>query len=126
TAYLVMELLRGEDLSATLRRDGPLPWPRLGRIALQVCAALEVAHRAGVVHRDIKPSNCFRVRAPGNPDFIKVLDFGIAKVIDPRRSDVEPTTAGTILGTPEYMAPEVAAGGPADPRADIYAVGAML
>lgn len=125
-AFLVMELLRGEDLAATLAREGPLPWPRVGPIALQICAALAAAHRVGVIHRDIKPSNCFRLHAPGNPDFIKVLDFGIARVLDPQRRVAEPTTAGTVLGTPEYIAPEVAAGEEAGPRSDLYAVGALL
>jgi serine/threonine protein kinase len=82
TVYLVMELLQGEDLSTTLEREGPLPWSRLGPIALQICAALATVHRAGIVHRDVKPSNCFRVRVAGNPDVIKVLDFGIAKVLE--------------------------------------------
>jgi serine/threonine-protein kinase len=77
-----------------------------------------------VIHRDIKPSNCFRVEGPG--DAIKVLDFGIARVDDPDARIGEPTTAGTVLGTPEYIAPEVAAGALAGPSADLYAVGALL
>lgn len=124
-AYLVMELLRGEDLGATLQREGPMRWSRVGPIALQICAALAAAHRAGVVHRDIKPSNLFRVSVAGDPDTIKVLDFGIARLDDPQAA-IEPTTAGMILGTPEYIAPEVAAGEKAGPSADIYALGAVM
>src|SRR5690606_2657016 len=88
--------------------------------------ALAAAHRVGVVHRDIKPANCLRLHSAGNPDFIKVLDFGIARVLDPEQRVVEPTTAGTVLGTPEYMAPEVAAGADAGPSADLYAVAALM
>ena len=124
-AYLVMELLRGEDLGATLQREGPMRWSRVGPIALQICAALAAAHRAGVVHRDVKPSNLFRVSVAGDPDTIKVLDFGIARLDDPQAA-IEPTTAGMILGTPEYIAPEVAAGDKAGPSADIYALGAVM
>lgn len=125
-AYLVMELVRGEDLARTLDREGPLPWSRVAPIGLQICAALAAAHRVGVIHRDIKPANCIRLHRAGIPDFIKVVDFGIARVLDPRYRLVEPTAAGTVLGTPEYMAPEVAAGAEAGPAADLYAVGALL
>ena len=80
--FVVTEFLAGDSLATQLAREGPLPWTRLGPIALQICAALATVHRAGIVHRDIKPSNCFRVRVAGNPDVIKVLDFGIAKVLE--------------------------------------------
>jgi len=127
TVYLVMELLDGEDLSATLEREGPLPWSRLGPIALQICAALATVHRAGIVHRDIKPSNCFRVRVAGNPDVIKVLDFGIAKVLEgPAAPGAPQSTTGSLLGTPEYMAPELPKGLRADARVDIYSLGVLM
>ena len=127
TVYLVMELLHGEDLSSTLEREGPLPWSRLGPIALQICAALATVHRAGIVHRDIKPSNCFRVRVAGNPDVIKVLDFGIAKVLEgPAAPGAPQSTTGSLLGTPEYMAPELPKGLRPDARVDIYSVGVLL
>ena len=127
TVYLVMELLHGEDLSTTLEREGPLPWSRLGPIALQICAALATVHRAGIVHRDIKPSNCFRVRVAGNPDVIKVLDFGIAKVLEgPAAPGAPQSTTGSLLGTPEYMAPELPKGLRPDARVDIYSVGVLL
>ena len=123
--FLVMELLQGEDLKTMLQREGPLPWSRLGPMVMQICAALAAAHAKGIVHRDVKPSNCFRVRGGGNRDFIKVLDFGIAKVfagaIDGPRS-----TTGVMLGTPEYMAPEIPRGLAADARVDVYAVGVLM
>ena len=127
SVYLVMELLHGEDLSATLDREGPLPWTRLGPIVLQICAALAMVHAGGIVHRDIKPSNCFRVRVAGNPDFIKVLDFGIAKVLDgPAAPGAPQSTTGSLLGTPEYMAPELPKGLRPDARVDIYALGVLM
>jgi hypothetical protein len=116
--FLVMEMLHGEDLKAMLLREGPLPWARLGPMIMQICAALAAAHARGIVHRDVKPSNCFR-------DFIKVLDFGIAKVLGGDVRGVD-SSSGVLLGTPEYMAPELAQGMEADARADIYAVGAMM
>ena len=127
SVYLVMELLHGEDLSATLDREGPMPWTRLGPIVLQICAALATVHASGIVHRDIKPSNCFRVRVAGNPDYIKVLDFGIAKVLDgPAASGAPQSTTGSLLGTPEYMAPELPRGLRPDARVDIYALGVLM
>jgi eukaryotic-like serine/threonine-protein kinase len=121
--YCVMELLRGESL-ATLLERGPLSLERIQRIGVQVCAALEAAHQVGVVHRDIKPDNLFISQRPGQPDFVKVLDFGVAKLLS--SPDVRGTLDGTIIGTPAYMSPEQAAGLPVDGRADIYAVGTLL
>ena len=121
--YCVMELLVGETLSASIAR-GPIPLERMQRIAIQLCAALGAAHQVGVVHRDLKPDNIFIVQRPGQPDYVKVLDFGVAKMMSavPTRSTLE----GTLIGTPTYMAPEQAAGLPIDSRADIYAVGNVL
>ncbi len=127
SVFLVMELLHGEDLSAMLEREGPLPWSRLAPIVLQICAALVVVHQGGIVHRDIKPSNCFRIRVAGNPDFIKVLDFGIAKVLaGPAAPEAPQSTTGSLLGTPEYMAPELPRGLRPDARVDIYALGVLM
>lgn len=125
--YLVMEYLDGEDLAATLRRDGPMPWHRAARVLLQVCAALQAAHQRRIIHRDIKPSNCFRVIGDAREDFIKVLDFGVAKVLEGGANDrsAPATEAQTVVGTPEYMAPEGFAGGPIDGRIDVYAVGML-
>ncbi|MFZ6182152.1 protein kinase domain-containing protein [Nannocystis pusilla] len=122
--YLVLEYLRGEDLEALLRREGPLPWTRLGPIALQLCSGLGSAHRQGIIHRDIKPSNCVRLTIDDNPDHIKIIDFGIARDMD---APTGPTQKGTVIGTPEYLAPELVTGDArAGVRTDIYALGATL
>ncbi len=123
-AYILMEYLTGEDLAATLRREIRLPWARVRHIALQICDALAVAHDRGIVHRDLKPGNCFRITRADDPDFIKVLDFGVAKLLD--RSYETLTRPGELVGTPRYMAPEQIEGRPIDFRADVYALGAML
>jgi eukaryotic-like serine/threonine-protein kinase len=118
--FLVMELLEGESLYERLSGDAPLEPPEVLRILVQVCRGLEAAHRRGVIHRDLKPENIFLVRPSGA---VKVLDFGIAKLNDPRTpSD---THAGLVVGTPEYLSPEQASGSPVDARADVYAVGLM-
>ena len=97
-AFLVMEYLDGEDLASTSDRDGALPWRRAVHIIRQICAALEAAHAQGVIHRDMKPENVFRVRRGEDPDFIKVLDFGIAKIIDENYDPDQPsqTTSGLM------------------------------
>jgi len=131
-AFLAMELLEGEDLATTLEREGRLPWTRLRRMVLQMCRALHAAHDKGVVHRDMKPDNCFRIKRGGNADFIKLLDFGIAKVMTEattfrgKKPVAQATAAGTLLGTPEYMAPELARDGVPDARVDIYSLGVMM
>lgn len=123
--FLAMEYLVGEDLKATLRREGWLAWPRARRMVLQLLAALAAAHGQGVIHRDIKPDNCFRLQRGDNPDFIKVLDFGIAKVIGDE-VDQHLTQTGVVMGTAEYMSPEQARSDPIDARTDLYAVGVIL
>ena len=124
TVYHAMELLEGEDLASTLRGETRLPWSRVRHIALQICAALASAHARDIVHRDLKPANCFRITRDSDPDFIKVLDFGIAKLLDHAHTTL--TGKGDLVGTLRYMAPEQAEGGEIDRRADIYALGAML
>jgi eukaryotic-like serine/threonine-protein kinase len=121
--YCVMELLRGQCLSALLKAE-QLSVVRIRRIAVQLCAALGAAHQLGVVHRDIKPDNLFIIEKGGQADFVKVLDFGVAKVLT--AEGTSGTLDGTIIGTPTYMSPEQAAGLPVDQRADIYAVGTVL
>jgi serine/threonine-protein kinase len=121
--YCVMELLRGQSLSQVLREER-LTLERIQRIAVQVCAALGAAHQLGVVHRDVKPDNLFIIQRGGQPDFVKVLDFGVAKILT--SEGTHGTLDGTIIGTPAYMAPEQAAGLPVDVQADIYAVGNLL
>jgi len=128
SVFFVMEMLIGEDLSDTIRREAPLPWSRVAPIALQICRALAAAHGKGIVHRDMKPENCFRIERHGNSDFIKVLDFGIAKVTsgDPEGTGPRLTSTGMIFGTPTYMSPEQAQGQSVDLRSDIYALGVIL
>ncbi|HEU0035724.1 MAG TPA: protein kinase [Kofleriaceae bacterium] len=127
--YSVMELVDGETLGATLRRDAPLPMQRAVRIAVQIARALRAAHDKGIVHRDLKPENVFLVAREGRPDFVKIVDFGIAKVAPLAGAPNEPrlTKLGAVFGTPEYMAPEQAAGrSDTDARVDIYALGVIL
>ncbi len=126
-AFLVMEYLEGEDLSSTSHREGALPWRRAVHIIRQICAALEAAHAQGVIHRDMKPENVYRMRRGEDPDFIKVLDFGIAKIIDENYDPDQPSqTSSGLMGTPEYVAPELIRGLKPDARVDIYAVGVIL
>jgi serine/threonine-protein kinase len=125
--YIVMEYLQGEGLSETLDREGALPWARAKPIVLQVCRALHAAHEKGILHRDIKPENCFRIKRGANRDFIKVLDFGLAKVVtDDPGMETSLTAVGGVIGTPEYMSPERVRGEKLDERSDVYAVGILL
>lgn len=127
TLYFSMELLRGEPLSALLDREGPLPWSRVRVFALQIARALCAAHAKGIIHRDLKPENCIRVQREDNPDFIKVLDFGIAKIVHASAPEaLNLTSRGEVLGTPQYMAPEQAAGSPVDARVDVFSFGVLL
>ncbi len=133
--FLVLEYVEGTSLRDALA-SGPILPSRALRIARQIALALERAHGAGIVHRDLKPENVMLVKRPEEPDFVKVLDFGIAKVLElgagmadlaPRSNAGQPLTRlGTVLGTPEYMAPEQALGEAVTPAADLYAVGVML
>jgi serine/threonine protein kinase len=120
--FFVMEHLDGEDLSTTLKKEKYLPWPRVLHILGQLCEALQAGHDLGIIHRDVKPANFYRVRVGEDPDFIKVLDFGIARLANPQDSIV--TQTGVVMGTPDFMAPEQAMGKHVDHRADIYSLGA--
>ncbi len=123
--YLVMELLAGEDLARVLRTLGPMPFGRLGKVVVQVCTSLAEAHQKGIVHRDVKPENVMLLRARDGTDVAKVLDFGLAKLRE--GADLNDVTSqGAIVGTPYFMAPEQIRGEPVDPRADIYALGALM
>ncbi len=126
-AYCVMELLEGHNLADMLEQT-PLPVVRVLSIGKQVASALAAAHKVGVVHRDIKPDNVFVLSRPGRPDFVKLLDFGVAKLTQPLTSVVPgpKTIEGAIIGTPMYMAPEQASGDRVDERSDIYSLGVML
>ena len=126
-AFLVMEYLEGEDLAVTCKREGRLPWRRVLAITEQICAGLSAAHRGGIIHRDMKLENCFRIQRGDNEDYIKVLDFGIATILDEGQPSTEETkTSSSLVGTPEYVAPELVRGLQADARADIYAVGVAM
>jgi serine/threonine-protein kinase len=128
--FLVMEYLEGEDLASLIEREGLLPWPRARAIALQICEAIDAAHAAGVIHRDISLQNCFRVLRERNPDYVKVIDFGIAKMLESSAAEADEvgvTGNAEIFGTPEYMAPEqVRRTVDADARTDVYALGVVL
>lgn len=124
--YCVMELLDGEALSDTLNR-GPMAVRRVAHVGAQLGLALAAAHRVGVVHRDIKPENIMLTRRGTDPDFVKVLDFGVAKLLKPIGDLPQTgTLAGIVVGTPEYMAPEQALGSSVDLRSDLYSVGLVL
>ena len=124
--FLVMELLHGESLRALLKRTGPLPPERVAYIFSQVLAALEAAHAKDIVHRDIKPDNIFLSSTSVQADLVKVLDFGVAKVLRDGDKDGKLTHAGFVVGTLSYMAPEQAMGEELDGRADLYSVGACM
>ncbi len=132
--YFVMEYLEGRELGEIIFEEKGMQLQRAIGITVQICRALQAAHKAGVIHRDLKPENVLLVERDGQKDFVKVLDFGIAKNLmdgedddkdkdNPRRKLTNP---GVAMGTPEYMAPEQAAGRVADARSDVYAAGGIL
>ena len=124
TLYLVMEFLDGMDLESLVRQHGPMPASRVIHVLRQVCDSLEEAHARGLVHRDIKPANIHLGRVGRREDFVKVLDFGLVKTsigAEPPLATIE----GVIMGTPAYLAPEMALGADVDGRADVYALGCM-
>ena len=124
--YLAMELLVGETLHDLLEREGRLDPRRAVSIAQQICAALGAAHRRGIIHRDLKPQNIFLVRTASNGERVKVLDFGVAKLLDAVSRAGPATTTGAVVGTPHFMAPEQARSEPVDGRADLFALGVVL
>jgi serine/threonine protein kinase len=132
SVFIAMELLEGHDLHHVLRTHAPtpMPWPRAQHLLAQAADALAAAHRCGIVHRDVKPSNVFVLEGAGVNDFVKLLDFGIAKIVAPTPTAdsvlVKNLTAtGEIFGTSRYMAPEQAYGTSNDPRVDIYSLGVV-
>jgi serine/threonine-protein kinase len=148
TVFFVMEFLRGEPLDAVLQRERRLELLRAITIVNQIAGALGAAHAKGIVHRDLKPENIMLTPREGRRelirqisdesgthtvterekgfDFVKILDFGVAKVRDPNITESRVTQQGVVFGTPEYMAPETARVGISDPRTDVYAVGVMF
>ncbi|MCB9715519.1 MAG: protein kinase [Myxococcales bacterium] len=129
SVYFAMEYLEGRDLRHLLYETGPLPWPRARNLLLQISSALAAAHERGVIHRDLKPANFFISDARGFEDFVKVLDFGIAKIAADSSSENSVakslTGTGQVFGTAKYMAPEQAYGSSDDPRVDVYSVGVV-
>jgi serine/threonine-protein kinase len=122
--YLAMELLRGKSLHQVQKTEGPLPYERVLKILDQVAASLAEAHANGIVHRDMKPENVF-IETREAQDHVKVLDFGIAKVMGDDRQVPALTAVGQTLGTLEFMSPEQLRGQKLDGRSDIYALGMM-
>jgi serine/threonine-protein kinase len=120
-----MEYVRGTDVSSLIDRDGAMPFQRAAPLLGQVLSALGEAHELGVVHRDLKPENILVTRTHGGQDFVKVLDFGLAKLSE-REDLAEVTGRGSIVGTPYYMSPEQIRGDEVDHRADIYSMGALM
>jgi len=125
TFYLVMEFLEGMDLESLVGQHGPMPAPRVIHVLRQVCDSLEEAHARGLVHRDIKPANIHLGRVGCREDFVKVLDFGLVKSAAVGAAPSLATVEGVIMGTPAYMAPEMALGDDVDGRADLYALGCV-
>ncbi|MEZ4327612.1 MAG: protein kinase [Polyangiales bacterium] len=125
TLFIVMEYIQGEDLAHTLQR-GAIEPDRADRLLIQICGSLFEAHNMGVVHRDLKPENVLLTQRGGQTDFVKVLDFGIAKRNEAEdESQAKLTKQGMVLGTPPYMSPEQFSGQSLDARSDIYSLGVM-
>ena len=123
--YFVMEYLDGLTLSSLIHRQGALPAERVLNISAQASRALAAAHAQSIVHRDLKPENIMLLQRPGQPDFVKVLDFGVAKVSTGHGQGGH-TAVGMVVGTPQYMSPEQAKAIPVDIRSDIYSMGLII
>jgi serine/threonine protein kinase len=125
-SFVVLELLSGMDLGVALAEGGPMSAKRAIHIMKQVLVGIGAAHERGIVHRDLKPDNIFLVTRGAETDFVKILDFGISKILAAADAKVRLTSTGTVVGTPIYMAPEQALGGTIDHRVDLYAAGVMF
>jgi tRNA A-37 threonylcarbamoyl transferase component Bud32 len=126
--YFIMEFLHGKPLQDLVLPDGPMPLDVAGPILLQICEALQAAHDSKIIHRDLKPDNVYLTVHKGKKNFVKVVDFGIARVTDESGVSTGKTQTGMVMGTPAYMSPEQAGGMTAriDCRSDIYGLGCMM
>ncbi|MCA9521011.1 MAG: serine/threonine protein kinase [Myxococcales bacterium] len=126
--FIVMEYLKGKDLGYVLDELGPMPAARAVRIVLQICDSLAEAHEVGIIHRDLKPENIFIITLKDGRDFVKVLDFGLAKLVEGHEIEETGTLsgAGRLVGTPYYMSPEQIRNQSVDHRSDIYGLGAVI
>jgi serine/threonine-protein kinase len=125
--YIVMEYLEGGDLSSYLAKEGPLSVARAAELALEACEGLAEAHALGIVHRDLKPANLFLARMPGRTECLKILDFGISKVVTPGQTGFNMTHTGAVMGSPYYMSPEqMRSSRTVDVRADVWSLGVIL
>src|SRR5436190_684362 len=120
--FLTMEFLDGQTLREAVARQAPMAPNRVLKVLIQCCASLAEAHSIGIIHRDIKPDNVFLLNMAGSPDFVKLLDFSVAKLLE---GDRMKTQAGVVFGTPQYMSPEQGRGLPLDARSDLYALGIL-
>ncbi len=123
--YMAMEYLEGHTLHRAIRHSGHFPEERTAHVARQICRALREAHSLGIIHRDLKPANIYLVEHGDEPDFVKVLDFGLVKNVSDTKGE-ELTQAGLFMGSPKYMAPEQISGEKVDARTDIYALGIIM
>src|SRR5262245_62055889 len=124
TLYIAMEYINGPSLKDVIRKTGSLPVPRIKSILGQVAGALALAHGHNIIHRDLKPHNVMLAKGPNGEEIAKLLDFGIAKTFD--ESATQLTQTGFAIGTPQYMAPEQAAGKEVTAQSDLYSLGVML
>jgi len=124
--YYVMEFLDGMSLHSEMKKHKQIQAERIVNIGRQVSSALAASHKAGIVHRDLKPENIFLIENLDRPDFVKLLDFGIAKLVNASGDSLQKTRAGAVMGTPEYMSPEQASAEEVDGRTDIYSLGVIL
>jgi serine/threonine-protein kinase len=124
-AFMVLEFIDGHSLEKRIETSGPLTNLKALSIFMQVASALQAAHDAGIIHRDIKPSNIMLLNHRGQDDFVKVVDFGLAKMMD-EANEMKLTKSGEVFGTLLYMSPEQCLGHPLDQRTDIYSLGCTM
>lgn len=124
--YIVMDYLEGESLADVIKRDGQVAVERAIKILMQACDALDHAHKMGVIHRDLKPTNIVLSKGEDGADFVRVVDFGVAKLINSGQEGQKLTQAGEVCGSPVYMSPEQCMGQDLDKRSDIYSMGVVV